>query len=159
MCDWKAIAGFAQLYATAAKELNRDSIEPNDLKLSIPRFTLESFSCELYLKALCSKERIEYKKIHGLKDLFLKLKTKDRNAIMCILDECWLKENMAEHKMTENEFLERLDICSDVFPKGRYMFEEGNRCLSELAFLHFFTATLEGYIKFLAKEVKDETAI
>lgn len=120
--------------------MNREAFQMEDIELAFPVVMTQTFSCELYLKALLTKNNISYRRTHDLYELFNCL---DENTRAKILH--YYKEICG----TDNDFLVRLQENNIEFSKWRYYFEidlnkePGGFHVVDVPFLDDFLVSLE----------------
>lgn len=115
--------------------------EEDPLLLYVPMLVNGAFAVELILKAILTKQKIEYKNEHNLKVLFDKLPLDIQKELWDFLEK--KKPEYADHKKRETELI----IMSDAFVKWRYCFEDKNAPAFDSSFLSAF-ANAAIYIMF-----------
>lgn len=121
------------LNAVINKEQNNEGI----LMMMIPDIILCAFTCELYIKSILFKEKIKFKRVHNLDDLFYLL---DKETQEFIGEETikGLKHYAPE---LEYNFKEKLKNNGDAFAQARYFYENGLSV--DYLFLNVFVKVLE----------------
>ena len=130
----------AKSFYNAYIALEQIKNEDDPLLLLVPMLVNGAFSIELTLKAILTKQEIEYKNEHNLKVLFDKLP-------LNIQKELWdyLEKKKPEYANTQKREAE-LIIMSDAFVKWRYCYEESAPAF-DVSFLSAF-ANAAIYIMF-----------
>ena len=106
--------------------------EEDPLLLSVPALVNGAFAVELTLKAILTKQKIEYKNEHNLKVLFDKLPLDIQKELWDFLEK--KKPEYADYKKRETELI----IMSDAFVKWRYCFEGEGAPAFDTSFLSAF---------------------
>ncbi|MFF2795593.1 HEPN domain-containing protein [Lysinibacillus xylanilyticus] len=112
-----------------------------DMMLSDNRnafFTNVSFACELYLKCLLLRQKIDCRKEHNIYKLFKKLPEEMQNEI---------KEAHPCGNISKNCFEQEIDDLGQAFIVFRYMYERGNMAYN-VQFLLELIDTLHKYINY-----------
>lgn len=99
----------------ALEQLNRQS--EDDLLYFVPTIVNGAFSCELILKAILAKNKIEYEKDHNLFSLFRLLPDSFRTELY----EYFIKK--APEYREWDKFEDELILISNAFSDWRYAFE------------------------------------
>lgn len=115
--------------------------EEDPLLLYVPMLVNGAFAVELILKAILTKQKIEYKNEHNLKVLFDKLPLDIQKELWDFLEK--KKPEYADSKKRETELI----IMSDAFVKWRYCFEGNGAPAFDTSFLSAF-ANAAIYIMF-----------
>ena len=100
----------------ALEQISRQS--EDDLLLLIPTIVNGAFSCELTLKAILAKNKIEYEKEHDLLSLFMLLPDSFRTELFG-----YMIQKAPEYKEPE-KFADELILISNAFIDWRYAFED-----------------------------------
>lgn len=150
MVQWNKIIEFAEKYDKAAETLRPREYTAQSLDFILPIITLESFSCELYMKALITYENHNYPGTHNLLKLYRMLNGKTQNDILILYNDISQRApliNVTPH--THNSFCDNLQACANLFENSRYFFEHDENALTNLTFFRIFSCCLSEYAKML----------
>ncbi len=131
----------AKSFYNAYIALEQIKIEEDPFIYLVPMLVNGAFSVELTLKAILTKQGIEYKNEHNLKVLFDKLPLNIQNELWDYLEK--KKPEYADTQKRETELI----IMSDAFVKWRYCFEGKSAPSFDINFLSAF-ANAAIYIMF-----------
>lgn len=147
----------AKSFYNAYIALEQIKNEEDPFLLYVPMLVNGAFAVELTLKAILTKQKIEYKNEHNLKVLFDKLPLDIQKELWDFLEK--KKPEYADSQKRETELI----IMSDAFVKWRYCFEGEGAPAFDTSFLSAFANAAIyimfhlGYNTFIQSTISTET--